>query len=262
MAAGLTPTCLMPTGFLCPAASPSLHRGTEQIHSVWTAPGFQRPPPGYTGTTCETPLGWDGGGGSQLTTSGKSQSSSGNSQSSSSGNSQSSSSSGNSQSSSGNSQSSSSSGNSQSSSGNSQSSSGNSQSSSSGNSQSSSGGNSSGGNSQSSRPGDRLLKVTVSEHGGGGGGLSRLQLTVLLVLAGVTLAVVALTAGLVLQRHCRDCGHAPCCCGHAPCCCGHAPCGWTRTSSSSRWQRGEPECQISFLNVAEPEKKKLNTDVV
>uniref|UniRef100_A0A8C9XAA9 Delta like non-canonical Notch ligand 2 n=1 Tax=Sander lucioperca TaxID=283035 RepID=A0A8C9XAA9_SANLU len=69
------------------------------------------------------------------------------------------------------------------------------------------GGNSSGKNSSgenSGRPSDRLLRVTVSERGAGsGGGLSRLQLTVLLVLAGVTLGVVALTAGVVLQRYCR-----------------------------------------------------------
>ncbi|XP_042372398.1 protein delta homolog 2, partial [Plectropomus leopardus] len=105
----------------------------------------------------------------------------------------------------------------------------------------------------SSRHGDRLLKVTVSERSGGG--LSEVQLIVLLVLAGVTLGVVALTAALVLQGHCRDCGHAPC---------------WTFTSSPSqqpgqtggrRARRDEPECQISFLNAAEPEKKKLNTEV-
>nr|XP_033468371.1 protein delta homolog 2 [Epinephelus lanceolatus] len=110
-----------------------------------------------------------------------------------------------------------------------------------------------------SHHGDRLLKVTVSERSGGGG-LSDVQLIVLLVLAGVTLGVVVLTAALVLQGHCRDCGHAP---------------FWPLTSSSSssssqqrgqksgrRARQDEPECQISFLNVAEPEKKKLNTDVI
>ncbi|XP_037638087.1 protein delta homolog 2 isoform X2 [Sebastes umbrosus] len=111
----------------------------------------------------------------------------------------------------------------------------------------------------SSRHGDRLFKVTVSERSAAG--LSEVQLIVLLVLAGVTLAVVVLTAALVLQRHCRNCGHAPC---------------WLLTSSpsssSSLQQRGqqsgwrarqdEPECQISFLNVAEPEKKKLNTEII
>ncbi|XP_074531233.1 uncharacterized protein dlk2 [Halichoeres trimaculatus] len=106
----------------------------------------------------------------------------------------------------------------------------------------------------SSRPGDRLLKVTVSERGAAG--LSEVQLIILLVLAGMTLGVVVLTAALVLQGHCRDCSHVSC---------------WPLTSSSS--QQGvqkssrqakldEHECQISFLNVPEQEKKKLNTDVI
>lgn len=109
------------------------------------------------------------------------------------------------------------------------------------------------GSGNSSRHGDRLLKVTVSERGAIG--LSEFQLIVLLVLAGMTLGVVVLTTALVLQGRCRDCGHATC---------------WPLTSSSQ--QRGqksgqqgrpdEPECRISFLNAAEPEKKKLNTEVV
>ncbi|XP_070697546.1 protein delta homolog 2 [Pempheris klunzingeri] len=107
----------------------------------------------------------------------------------------------------------------------------------------------------SSRHGDRLFKVTVSERGATG--LSEDQLITLLVLAGMTLAVVALTATLVLQGHCRDCGHAPC---------------WPSSSLLTCQQRGqrsgrqvcqdEQDCQISFLNVAEPEKKKLNTEVI
>ncbi|XP_041802886.1 protein delta homolog 2 [Chelmon rostratus] len=113
-------------------------------------------------------------------------------------------------------------------------------------------GTTSGGN--SSRQGDRLLKVTVSERGAAG--LSEVQLIILLVLAGMTLGVVALTATFVLRGHCRDRGHALC---------------WRMTSSSSSQRRGqksgqrgrpdEQECQISFLNV-EPEKKKLNTEVI
>lgn len=100
------------------------------------------------------------------------------------------------------------------------------------------------GSGNSSRHGDRLLKVTVSERSGGG--LSQLQLIILLVLAAVTLGVVLLTAALVLQGHCRDCGHAPS----------------SSSSSQRRARRDEPECQISFLNAAEPEKKKLNTEVM
>uniref|UniRef100_A0A3Q3W7C4 EGF-like domain-containing protein n=1 Tax=Mola mola TaxID=94237 RepID=A0A3Q3W7C4_MOLML len=60
---------------------------------------------------------------------------------------------------------------------------------------------SSGGN--SSRYGDRLLKVTVSERSAAI--LSQVELIVLLALAGMTLGVVVLTATLVLQGHCRDC---------------------------------------------------------
>lgn len=111
------------------------------------------------------------------------------------------------------------------------------------------------GSSNSSRHGDRLFKVTVSERSAAG--LSEVQLIILLVLAGMTVGVVALTAALVLQGHCRDCGHAPC---------------WPLTPSSSSRQQGqksgrrarqdEQECRISFLNVAEPEKKKLNTEVI
>eukprot|EP00064_Thunnus_orientalis_P022997 superscaffoldBa00008281_g23221 len=103
----------------------------------------------------------------------------------------------------------------------------------------------------SSRHGNRLFKVTVSERSANG--LSEVQLITLLVLAGMTLGMVVLTAALVLQGHCRDCGHASC---------------WrpllTSSSSSQRQQArqdgGEQECQISFLNAAEPEKKKLNSE--
>ncbi|GLD56017.1 protein delta homolog 2 [Lates japonicus] len=113
----------------------------------------------------------------------------------------------------------------------------------------------SGGN--SSRHDERLFRVTVSERRDAAG-LSEVQLIVLLVLAGLTLGVVALTAALVLQGHCRNCGHAPC---------------WTLTLSlaSERGQkRGrraqqheeEEDCQINFLNATEPEKKKLNTEVI
>ncbi|XP_056252051.1 protein delta homolog 2 [Seriola aureovittata] len=111
--------------------------------------------------------------------------------------------------------------------------------------------------SNSSRHDNRLFKVTVSERGASG--LTEVQLIVLLVLAGLTLTVVVLTVAFVLQGHCRKCGHAPC---------------WPLTSSSSpsssrrgqksrqRAQPDEQDCQISFLNAAEPEKKKLNTEVI
>ncbi|CAJ1066506.1 protein delta homolog 2 [Xyrichtys novacula] len=106
----------------------------------------------------------------------------------------------------------------------------------------------------SSGHGNRLLKVTMSERSAPG--LSEVQLIILLVLAGMTLGVVVLTAALILHGHCRGCNHAPC---------------WRLTSSSSqqggkRSDReactGEQECRISFLKVSEQEKKKLNTDVM
>ncbi|XP_038586164.1 protein delta homolog 2 [Micropterus salmoides] len=111
------------------------------------------------------------------------------------------------------------------------------------------------GSGNSSRHGERLLKVTVSERGAAG--LSEVQLIILLVLAGMTLAVVVLTAALVLQGHCRDCGHAPCC----PLTSSSSSSQQRGQKSGRRAQQEEQECQISFLNVAEPEKKKLNTEV-
>uniref|UniRef100_A0A3Q1KD05 EGF-like domain-containing protein n=2 Tax=Anabas testudineus TaxID=64144 RepID=A0A3Q1KD05_ANATE len=99
----------------------------------------------------------------------------------------------------------------------------------------------------SSHHGDRPLKVTVSERSTAR--LSEMQLILLLVLAGLTLGAVVLTAALVLQGHCRNCGTAPC---------------WSSSSS----QRGQTSVQRAqqdechFLNAAEPEKKKLNTVVM
>lgn len=58
--------------------------------------------------------------------------------------------------------------------------------------------------------GERLLKVTLRERSGAPGGLSQVQLLVLLLMAAATVAAVALTAGLVLQRRCRrSCGRGP-----------------------------------------------------
>lgn len=103
-----------------------------------------------------------------------------------------------------------------------------------------------------SRSDERLFRVTVSERSAAG--LSQIQLTVVLALAVLTLAVVALTAGLVLHTHCRNCGFPPC---------------WsTRTSSLSperkngRVQRGDQEQPTRLLNGPEAEKKKLNLEIV
>ncbi|KAL0964333.1 hypothetical protein UPYG_G00322380 [Umbra pygmaea] len=109
--------------------------------------------------------------------------------------------------------------------------------------------------------GDRLLKISVKEvvTQRGATGLSEVQLIILLVLGGMTLAVVALTAGLVMRGHwrgsCDSCGRCP-------------------TQHRLRNRDGqpplqgrlvtaEPECKISFLHTTpELERKKLNTEVI
>ncbi|XP_029927132.1 protein delta homolog 2 [Myripristis murdjan] len=129
---------------------------------------------------------------------------------------------------------------------------------------SSTGGNSGGDGSttSSSFHGDRLFKVSVKEvvTQQGAVALSELQLVTLLVLGGITSAVVALTAGLVLRGRCRG--------RRASCRC------WT-LSWRPRWRGGgrptppqggptgsERECKISFLNGAEAQKKRLNSEVI
>ncbi|XP_070772709.1 protein delta homolog 2 [Enoplosus armatus] len=102
----------------------------------------------------------------------------------------------------------------------------------------------------SSHHGSRLFKVTVSERGAAG--LSEVQLIILLVLAGITLGVVVLTAALVLQ------GHAPC----RPLTSSLSSSQRQGQKSGRKSQQDEQECQISFLNITEPEKKKLNTEVI
>lgn len=96
----------------------------------------------------------------------------------------------------------------------------------------------------SSRHGDGLVKVTVSERRDAG--LSRLQLTIVLSMAAMTIAVAALTAALVLQGRCRDCGHAPS----------------VASSTQGRKTTHRDQCQVSFLNAPEAEKKKLNSEVI
>ncbi|KAM9803772.1 protein delta homolog 2 [Neosynchiropus ocellatus] len=53
---------------------------------------------------------------------------------------------------------------------------------------------------------DGTFRVTIRERGGAR--LTESQLNLLLILAGLTLVAVSLTATLVLRRHCRDCGLA------------------------------------------------------
>uniref|UniRef100_A0A3Q2FQH0 Delta-like 2 homolog (Drosophila) n=2 Tax=Cyprinodon variegatus TaxID=28743 RepID=A0A3Q2FQH0_CYPVA len=99
---------------------------------------------------------------------------------------------------------------------------------------------------------DRKVKVTVKEHGATG--LSDLQLVVVLVLAGVTLGVVTLTAAFVLRSRCRRSGDAPS---------RSSPSSSQEAGTSSPQEAGEvPEHRISFLNSTEPQKKKLNIEVI
>ncbi|KAM9699304.1 protein delta homolog 2 isoform 1-T2 [Menidia menidia] len=91
------------------------------------------------------------------------------------------------------------------------------------------------------RHGDRALKVTVSEQGGGG--LTGPQSAALLALTALTLGALALTGALVLQGRCRGRCQGRCrgrCQGAGP-------------------ASGEPECAVAIMNAAEPQKKKLNT---
>ncbi|XP_028844650.1 protein delta homolog 2 isoform X2 [Denticeps clupeoides] len=99
------------------------------------------------------------------------------------------------------------------------------------------------------------LKEVVTQQGPAG--LSEEQLVILLVLGGMTLAVVALTAGFVLRGRCRDCQTPP---------------TTARLQASCRAAQdlqhpapAEQECKISFLQPPpsiELVKKKLNTEVI
>ncbi|KAM4607971.1 protein delta homolog 2 [Polymixia lowei] len=111
---------------------------------------------------------------------------------------------------------------------------------------------------------DRLFKISVKEvvTKRGSTGLSEVQLVTLVVLGGMTLAVVALTAGLVLRGHWQDRG--------APCQCRPTPSRQREQQHQAPLQQNqtvdpEQECKISFLHTPagpEPEKKRLNTQVI
>lgn len=92
-------------------------------------------------------------------------------------------------------------------------------------------------------------------------GLSELQIIILLVLGGMTLAVVALTAGLVLCGHCQD-RTARCQCRPPPN--HHYPFHRCRTQGR-RPVPAQQECKISFLQSPVPpdlQKKRLNTNII
>lgn len=104
---------------------------------------------------------------------------------------------------------------------------------------------------------NRLFKIKEVVTQPGMTGLSEVQLIVLLVLGGMTLAVVALTAGLVLRGHWQN--HC------ARCRCGPPSQLNQRHSPQNRSVTEEQECKISFLHTPtapELEKKRLNTEVI
>ncbi|KAM9363998.1 uncharacterized protein dlk2 isoform 2-T2 [Pholidichthys leucotaenia] len=99
------------------------------------------------------------------------------------------------------------------------------------------------GGGNSSHHGDRAVRVTMSERSATG--LSDVQLVVVLVLVGVTVAVVILTATLLLWVRCN-----------------HAPC-WSSSQRqlTSGWRGDEEDGHTNFHNTEQPQKKRLNTEV-
>ncbi|MBN3297071.1 DLK2 protein, partial [Amia calva] len=96
---------------------------------------------------------------------------------------------------------------------------------------------------------ERLLKISVKEVvTRPGAALSEVQLIVLLVFGGMTLAVVGLTAVLVGRGHWKD------------------RCSRCRCASQRRPPTATPaeeECRVSILHSPPPDlKKKLNTEVM
>ncbi|XP_018621529.2 protein delta homolog 2 isoform X1 [Scleropages formosus] len=94
--------------------------------------------------------------------------------------------------------------------------------------------------------GGRLLKISVKEVvTQQGPALTEVQLITMLVLGGMTVAVVGLTATMVLRGHCRERSTR---CSPPPACLIPA----------------EQEVNISFLHSPAPqlEKKQLNTDII
>ncbi|XP_017319627.2 protein delta homolog 2 isoform X3 [Ictalurus punctatus] len=108
-----------------------------------------------------------------------------------------------------------------------------------------------------------LLKISVKEvvTQSAASGLSEEHFIILLVLGGLTLAVVALTAGLVLRGHWQNF----CVCSHC-----RAPTSKQHSFQRCRTQQRhlaatQQDCKISFLHSCAPpelEKKRLNTEVI
>ncbi|XP_061084595.1 protein delta homolog 2 [Conger conger] len=98
--------------------------------------------------------------------------------------------------------------------------------------------------------GERLLKISVKEVvTQRDAGLTEVQLVTLLVLGGMTLAVVALTAALVMRGHWQDrCGR----------------CNPPQPRPDPAPAPAQQECKISFLHEPSPklEKKRHNTQVI
>ncbi|XP_051504499.1 protein delta homolog 2-like [Myxocyprinus asiaticus] len=109
----------------------------------------------------------------------------------------------------------------------------------------------------------RFIKISVKEvvTQQGAAGLSELQLIILLVLGSMTLAVVALTAGLVLRGHCLD-RSARCQCRPPPK--HHYPFHRCQTQRK-HMDPAQQECKLSFLETPAPaklQKKRLNTNII
>uniref|UniRef100_A0A3B1IV13 Protein delta homolog 2 n=2 Tax=Astyanax mexicanus TaxID=7994 RepID=A0A3B1IV13_ASTMX len=111
----------------------------------------------------------------------------------------------------------------------------------------------------------RLLKISVKEvvTRNAAAGLSDVQLIIVLVLGGMTLAVVALTAGLVLQGHWQ----AFCACRRCRTPASQQQHSFQQCHTQQRHLAStQQDCKISFLHSPAPppelEKKRLNTEVI
>lgn len=108
-----------------------------------------------------------------------------------------------------------------------------------------------------------LLKISVKEvvTTSATAGLSEEHFIIVIVLGGLTLAVVALTAGLVLRGHWQNI----CVCCHC-----RAPTSKQQSFQRCRTQQRhlaatQQDCKVSFLHSSAPpelEKKRLNTEVI
>ncbi|XP_056465883.1 protein delta homolog 2 [Gadus chalcogrammus] len=113
-----------------------------------------------------------------------------------------------------------------------------------------------------------LFKVSVREVGAQGGGLSQAQVLLVGVLGALTLAVVLITAGVVLRGRCQNRDQGPRHRPPPPSARHREESGLSLATAMPEQSRGaveEQECKISFLDPptgTEPEKKRLNSAVI